>query len=300
MASVPDQLAPYRVILWDCGDLDAPMGDGTGNPHKTNDWGLLNEHLAGLALPGGVYLGGDDAPFRLSTSIGASAIAFRTTRLPFTLTSGNHRNAFPISPAGIPAADACYGDTFVIHGGCPLLNDFDVMTPTGSSQIAIGYGTPASTNGALLYNTTHNGTVDVGVLLGGFSFVYIGDDDSDGVSDRARFLADTLCKLGGGAAQPTPVTPAYVNRLDQNYPNPFNPQTTIAFSLRERGLVHLVVYDVAGARVRTIAHEEFAAGAHTRVWDGRNDAGQAAASGIYFYELVAGDFRQTRKMVLLK
>ena len=105
--------------------------------------------------------------------------------------------------------------------------------------------------------------------------------------------------VGSGAPTAAGAAPA-LTTLGANYPNPFNPQTTIAFSLRERGLVRLVVYDVAGARVRTIANQDFAAGAHTRVWDGRNDTGQPVASGVYFYELVTGDFRQTRKMVLLK
>ena len=95
-------------------------------------------------------------------------------------------------------------------------------------------------------------------------------------------------------------TPSGSNQLAQNYPNPFNPQTTIAFSVNDRGLVTLRVYDVAGGLVRTLAHEEFTAGAHTKVWDGRNDAGSPVSSGVYFYKLVANDFTQTKKMVLLK
>ena len=301
VASVPVQLAPYRAILWDCGDLDPPLGGGTGYPDKTDDWGLFSEFLGDLALPGGVYVCGDDVPFRLRNDTAPSAVVFRGTRLPFNVTSGNHRNTFGIAPAGIPAGGGCYSDPFIIFGGCPLLNDFDVMTPTGTSQIAIGYGTPATTNGAVISNTTTNGSANVTALLGGFSFVYIANDDNDGISDRARFLRDTLCRLGSLVAQPTPVTPSYANTLSQNYPNPFNPQTTIHFSLRTRGVARLTIYNVSGERVRVLAGgEELVAGAHTRIWDGRNDAGARVSSGIYFYELVAGDFRQTRKMVLLK
>jgi len=90
------------------------------------------------------------------------------------------------------------------------------------------------------------------------------------------------------------------NSLWQNYPNPFNPQTTITFSVKERGLVSLKIYNVAGQLVRTLAREELAAGAHTKVWDGRDDAGQRVSSGVYYYKLVANNFSQTKKMVVLK
>ena len=64
--------------------------------------------------------------------------------------------------------------------------------------------------------------------------------------------------------------------------------------------MRLVIYDVSGELVRVLANEAFAAGAHTHVWDGRNDAGSPVSSGVYFCKLVAGEFTQTRKMLLLK
>jgi hypothetical protein len=221
-----------------------------------------------------------------------------------TLTSSNAKINYGISPPGTAVPGGCFvsDPTFVVHGGCPLINDFDVVTPTGTAvnEITYGTGTASSNNGALLSQTTNNGSTDVGVLFGGFSFVYIHDDDSNGILDRADFLHDVITWLGNVVDAPTPVASSAVNRLDQNYPNPFNPQTTIAFSLRQRGVVSLRIYDVAGERVRTLADETFDAGPHTRVWDGRNDAGQAVSSGVYFYKLVTADFAQTRKMVLLK
>jgi len=72
------------------------------------------------------------------------------------------------------------------------------------------------------------------------------------------------------------------------------------FSLKERGRVSLVIYNVAGERVRTLADEDISAGAHARVWDGRDHVGQPVSSGVYFYQLKTADFEQTRKMVLLK
>jgi flagellar hook assembly protein FlgD len=113
-------------------------------------------------------------------------------------------------------------------------------------------------------------------------------------------MHDAITWLRNNPPQATPVASTKVNSLDQNYPNPFNPQTTIAFSVRDRGVVSLKVYNVAGELVRTLASEEFTAGAHTKVWDGRNDAGQPVSSGVYFYKLVSNNFTQTKKMVLLK
>jgi hypothetical protein len=96
-----------------------------------------------------------------------------------------------------------------------------------------------------------------------------------------------------------PDTPS-VNFLAQNYPNPFNPVTTIAFGLREPEHVSLRVYDAAGRLVRVLIDGRREAGVYQETWDGRGETGIAAASGIYFYHLVAGDFVQTKKMVFLK
>jgi WD40 repeat protein len=103
--------------------------------------------------------------------------------------------------------------------------------------------------------------------------------------------------VGGGERPPAPA----VSRLEQNYPNPFNPQTTIAFSLKQRARVVIAIYDVTGARVRTLLDETRAAGSYTDVrWDGTNATGLQVASGVYFYQLITDRFSQTRKMVLLK
>jgi hypothetical protein len=88
--------------------------------------------------------------------------------------------------------------------------------------------------------------------------------------------------------------------LRQNHPNPFNPETRIQFELSKPSSVKIEIYDVQGQKIRSLVNEEKPAGAYTVTWDGRMDNGESAASGIYFYRLVAGDFRQTRKMALLR
>ncbi len=86
----------------------------------------------------------------------------------------------------------------------------------------------------------------------------------------------------------------------QNYPNPFNPQTTLAFALPQAQHVTLAIYGLAGTRVRTLVDEPRAAGGHTVIWNGRDDAGRVLATGTYFAKIDAGDFHQIRKMVLMK
>lgn len=83
--------------------------------------------------------------------------------------------------------------------------------------------------------------------------------------------------------------------LEQNYPNPFNPATTISYSIREKGLVNLKVFDILGNEVKVLLNGEQEAGFYKFEFDASN-----LASGIYFYTLQAGDFVSTKKMILLK
>ena len=83
--------------------------------------------------------------------------------------------------------------------------------------------------------------------------------------------------------------------LSQNHPNPFNPTTTIKYRLPLSGEVSLIVYNLLGEEVASLVNGTVPAGNHRVSWDASN-----VASGIYFYRLQAGDFVQTRKMLLLK
>jgi len=88
--------------------------------------------------------------------------------------------------------------------------------------------------------------------------------------------------------------------LKQNYPNPFNPTTTIRYGLPKAQRVTLVVYNLQGQKVRTLINFTQQANEHQAVWDGRNDSGEAVSSGVYVYRLTAGEFSESRKMVLLR
>ncbi len=83
--------------------------------------------------------------------------------------------------------------------------------------------------------------------------------------------------------------------LSQNYPNPFNPKTKIRFALPKSSFANLVVYDALGSEVATLVNEHLNPGTYEVDWDG-----SGFASGIYYYKLTAGDYTETKKMVLMK
>ncbi|MEX1139357.1 MAG: right-handed parallel beta-helix repeat-containing protein [Bacteroidota bacterium] len=92
--------------------------------------------------------------------------------------------------------------------------------------------------------------------------------------------------------------------LDQNYPNPFNPETTIRFQLPMPSSVTIAVYDMLGREVRSLVSGQQDAGYHSVLWDGRTNAGQQAASGVYFYRIHAlgsgSEFTTVKRMLLVR
>lgn len=130
----------------------------------------------------------------------------------------------------------------------------------------------------------------------------------DTILIRFRFFSDGSVTGWGWLVDNIEVDPGTPTATDlpqrlvlaQNVPNPFNPQTTIAFSLPQRGEVDLRVFDVRGRLVNTLVQEVREAGSHRVVWDGRDAAGVPAASGVYLYRLVAGDQTLQQKMTLVK
>ncbi len=97
-------------------------------------------------------------------------------------------------------------------------------------------------------------------------------------------------------------TPGTVVRtaLRPPVPNPFNPSTSVEFTLEKASHVTLRIYDVAGRLARTLVDRPLTRGVHQEQWDGRDDRGNPAASGVYFLRFRAGNVKQTQKMVLLK
>ena len=93
---------------------------------------------------------------------------------------------------------------------------------------------------------------------------------------------------------------ATVFSLKQNFPNPFNPTTSLRYDLSEDGLVNITVYDMMGRVVKTLINSSQTAGFKSVQWDATNNLGQPVSAGMYIYTIQAGEFRQSKKMVLLK
>lgn len=88
--------------------------------------------------------------------------------------------------------------------------------------------------------------------------------------------------------------------LEQNYPNPFNPSTVIRYSIIDPSPVSLKVYDTLGREIKSLVNEEQASGTYEVFWDGNDSMGNKVSTGVYFYRINAGEFSETRKMMLIK
>ena len=95
------------------------------------------------------------------------------------------------------------------------------------------------------------------------------------------------------------ITPLSFN-LHQNYPNPFNPITTLRYDLPEDSFVEITVYDMLGNVVNNLINQNQNSGYKSIQWNATNNVGQPVSAGLYLYMIQAGDFRKTKKMVLLK
>jgi hypothetical protein len=110
----------------------------------------------------------------------------------------------------------------------------------------------------------------------------------DGTASRTLFETDEI------------TVPALRLSLGQNHPNPFNPLTAISYVLPADGHVRLDVYDVTGRHVKTLVDAYMTKGEHTADWNGLDESGNLASSGVYFYILAAGKQVLTRKMILMR
>lgn len=123
-------------------------------------------------------------------------------------------------------------------------------------------------------------------ITAGQWFYRLKQNDADGVSE----FSDEISVL---------LSAPKVFELAQNYPNPFNPSTTLTFQIPDNtaGRMTLMIYDMLGRQVRALVNAEAAAGYYTLTWDGRDDSGRMTGSGVYIYQLRAGNLSETKKMI---
>ena len=122
---------------------------------------------------------------------------------------------------------------------------------------------------------------------------------SDDVGWGSQFATNVVYKYVGPRI--TSVEEEIINllptgySLSQNYPNPFNPSTKFRYSVPQSSKVVIKVFDILGKEITTLMNEEKLAGTYELTWNASN-----LPSGVYFYQLKAGEFTQTMKMLLLK
>ncbi len=116
------------------------------------------------------------------------------------------------------------------------------------------------------------------------------------LNNEKSFLPSKKVRVSGDGSAVLPVQ----YNLHQNYPNPFNPSTTIGYEIPKSSFVSLTIFNVLGEKIRTLVDETKQAGRYSIFWDGKNETGSKAPSGLYFYQLQAEEFACTYKMVLEK
>jgi FlgD Ig-like domain len=117
-----------------------------------------------------------------------------------------------------------------------------------------------------------------------YSFAYSGYDEAALIKDTVESSIDVIEGFS----------------LTQNYPNPFNPTTTISYQLPTVNDVEVSIYDISGREIKQWSYQNQIAGAYEITWNGIDQRGDPVPSGVYIYRMVAGDFVQSKKMVLLK
>jgi hypothetical protein len=139
--------------------------------------------------------------------------------------------------------------------------------------------------------------LDIQLPKGEVLYYYLSQIDLSGATSRSPVIEVLRMATAVAQAQALPT----INALWQNYPNPFNPETTISFDLHSEGVITLTVYDLAGQVIRTLIDQQpMAAGRYKSVWDGRDGSGALVGSGVYLYQIRAGDFTSMKKMTLLQ
>ncbi len=122
---------------------------------------------------------------------------------------------------------------------------------------------------------------------------------SDTLGNDIVLYLDTFTPKGKGHKSLAAVSPNQFT-LSQNYPNPFNPACEIGYILPTDCHVTLCIYNLLGQKVRVLVDEHQSAGLKSVKWDGKDNQNREVTSGVYFYSIEAGDFKDTKKMTLVK
>jgi len=184
-----------------------------------------------------------------------------------------------------------------LAGAAPLRHSYkDVAAPSsGDDDCACSEMGPDGYTDLELKFRRLDVVAGLGSVSGGNVPVTLAGKMIDGTPIEGTDCVRIVPRKGDGGPQLASTSTPAVTALGPATPNPFNPMTTIGYELAAREHVTLSVYDVTGKLVASLVNEEVAGGRHEVTWQATG-----IASGVYFYRLQAGDFVQTRKMVVLK
>ena len=174
----------------------------------------------------------------------------------------------------------CNGDSITGNNVIPVNPPFDrrLLMSSGAKNLKVN---PGDTQTIVIAQLIARGTSNLNSVT-----------ELKRFSDIAQNLYNSGFVIG---IEPNSSTIPNSYRLYQNYPNPFNPTTKIKFELPKSSFIKLIVYDILGREVTKLVNEKLTTGIYETEWDGNT-----FASGIYFYKLVANDYSETKKMLLIK
>jgi hypothetical protein len=302
-------LQGYDDILYTCGNLGVhTIANADFNNDAGDDVGTLTNWLD----IGGkdIFLTGDDLASDLVQS-GTATLTLLENYMGVTVVTDKVRSL--IGNQTTPLVEVIVGNpvfggslqSWVAYGSCFAINTFDGVNVFGTGQRIAEFVDPNGGDygfAAATLNIMATGSRAVSMPVD-LMYVYT-DPAADGnlLPGRAQLLKDVLAYFGvtGLPQNVSPVLPG-ITFQTSNYPNPFNPSTTIKYSMPNAGHLKLSIYNVRGHLVKTLIDGVRPAGAdQTVVWDGTDERGSSAASGVYFYEARAmGDVR-IGKTTLLK
>ncbi len=306
-------LTGYDDILYTSGDLGRlTISNGDYQNDAGDDVGALTNWLD--LDDRDIFLTGDGLASDLMQS-GPATAAFAENYMGVAVTTSNIRPIIQnqMSPLvnttyiSNPADRVFYSlDRWIAYGGCPGVNAFDGVQIIGNAVRLAEFLGPNGGPGQYSFSAVTLNRRDSSRIISmpvDFMSIYT-DPNAAGhiLPARTRLLKDVLEYFGLPIwYDPTGVDLPGITFQTSNYPNPFNPSTTIKYSLPTAGHLKLSIFNVRGQLVKTLIDGARPAGAdQTIIWNGTDNLGSAAASGMYFFEARAAGEVKIGKMTLLK
>jgi len=239
---------------------------------------------------GNLFAGTDTFGVYISTNNGTS----------WNQTGLNNTNIYCIAVSGSDMYAGCQNGIYKsTNGGQNWTNSISGITVYSMTSYAGSLFAVANSNGAYVSNDNgvswqqRNEGLDGNNYLGTLVILdgnlFAGATANLGIGIYKRPISELIGIINISAEVPERFS------LSQNYPNPFNPVTIIEFSLPKSAFVKLVVYDISGRELETLASQNMTAGTYKADWDASR-----YSSGVYFYTIASGSYHQTKKMIVIK